>query len=144
MCHCVCTGSSLSTCLLKIWHRVASIGANPRSFQTWDPIISKCERKLAKWKQRHLSFGGRVTLIKSMLTSIPIYFLSFFRVPKKVVDKLGRIQRRLLWGGDHEQSKIAWVKWETMCLPKEAEWLGVKDINSFNVSLYTYRFYISN
>ena len=26
-------------------------------------------------------------------------------------------------------------KWETMCLPKEAEWLGVKDINSFNVSL---------
>jgi len=26
------------------------IGANPRKCQTWDPIISKCERKLAKWK----------------------------------------------------------------------------------------------
>ena len=35
------------------------IGANPRSYQTWVPIISKCERKLAKWKQRHTClFGG--------------------------------------------------------------------------------------
>jgi len=67
------------------------IGANPRLYQTWDPIITKCERKLAKWKQRHLSFGGRVTFIKLVLTSIPIYFFSFFRVPNKVVDKLVRL-----------------------------------------------------
>ena len=64
------------------------IGANPRRCQTWDPIITKCERKLATWKQRHFSFGGRVTLINSVLTSIPIYFFSFFRVPNRVVDKL--------------------------------------------------------
>lgn len=54
------------------------IGANPRRCQTWDPIINKCERKLVKWKQRHMSFGGRVTLIQSVLTSIPIYFFFFF------------------------------------------------------------------
>ena len=64
------------------------IGANLRRCELWDPIINKCERKLAKWKQRHISFGGRVTLIKSVLTSIPIYFFSFFRVPNRVVDKL--------------------------------------------------------
>ena len=55
------------------------IGANPRKCQKWDPIISKCERKLVKWKQRHSSFGGRVTLIKLVLTSIPIYFFLFFQ-----------------------------------------------------------------
>jgi len=65
------------------------IGANPRS-QMWDPLITKCERKLARWKQSYISFGGRVTLIKSVLTSIPIYFFSSFRVPKKVMDKLVR------------------------------------------------------
>ena len=83
----------------------------------------------------HLSFRGRVTLLKSVLTSIPIYFFSFFRVPKKVKDKLVRIQRSFLWGGDQQQTKIAWVKWDTVCLPKEAGGLGVKDINSFNLSL---------
>jgi len=52
------------------------IGANPRQCQMWESIIHKCERKLTKWKQRHILFGGRVTLIHSVLTSIPIYFLS--------------------------------------------------------------------
>ena len=33
-----------------------------------------------------------MTLIKSVLTSIPIFF-SFFRVPQSVVDKLVKIQR---------------------------------------------------
>jgi len=43
-----------------------------------------------------LSFGGRVALIKSILTSIPIYFLSFFRVPNKIAEKMVKIQRRFL------------------------------------------------
>ena len=59
------------------------IGANPRRCQTWEPIITKCERTLARWKQRHLSFGGRVTLINSVLTSIPIYFFSFSGFPDR-------------------------------------------------------------
>ena len=95
------------------------IGANPRRCRMWDSIIHKCERKLAKWKQRHISFGGRLTLIQSVLTSIPIYFFSFFRVPKSVVDKLVRIQRRFLWGGGPDQNKIAWISWEAVCLPKK-------------------------
>ena len=86
------------------------IGANPRRSQLWDPILRKSERKLARWKQKYLSFGGRVTLIRSTLTSIPIYFLSFFRIPTKVAAKLTQIQRRFLWGGGLDQKKIAWVK----------------------------------
>ena len=85
----------------------------------WDPIIKKCERVLSKWKQRHLSFGGRVTLIQSVLTSILIYFLSFLRIPKKVEDKLVSLQHKFLWGGSADTNKIAWIKWETVCLPKE-------------------------
>jgi len=82
-----------------------------------------------------LVFWGRVTLIKSVLTFILIYFLSFFRVPKKLVNKLVRLQRNFLWGGAQEQNKIAWVKWESVCMRKEVGGLGVKDINSFNLSL---------
>ena len=52
-----------------------------------------------------------------------------------MVDELVRLQRNFLWGGDQQQRKIAWVKWETVCMPKEAGGLGVKDINSFNLSL---------
>ena len=33
------------------------IGANPRRCQTWEPLISKCERKLARWRHTCLSGG---------------------------------------------------------------------------------------
>ena len=111
------------------------IEANPRRGELWDLVIRKCERKLARWKQRHLSFGRRVTLIQSTLSSIPIYFFSFFRLPGKVADKLIRIQRSFLWGGGLEHRKIPWVKWKTVCLPKEKGGLGIKDIRAFNKAL---------
>ena len=38
-------------------------------------------------------------LIKSVLNSIPIYFLSFFRILKKVADKLVKVHRRFRGGG---------------------------------------------
>ena len=76
-----------------------------------------------------------MTLIQSVLTSIPIYFFSFFRVPKKVVDKLVCLQRKFLWGGGADHNKIAWVKWDTVCFPKDKGGLGIKDVNTFNLAL---------
>ena len=76
-----------------------------------------------------------MTLIQLVLTLIPIYFFFLFRVPKSVADKLVRLQRRFLWGGGPDQNKIAWVRWETVCLPKEKGGLGIKDINNFNLAL---------
>lgn len=111
------------------------IGTNPRWSKTWDPIIVKCEKRLNKWRQRYLSFGGRVTLIKSILNSIPIFYFSFFRVPKKVVLKLEGLQRRFLWGGNAEHKKIPWISWETICLPKERGGLGVRELIKFNCAL---------
>eukprot|EP00256_Glycine_max_P062848 XP_014632435.1 uncharacterized protein LOC106799005 [Glycine max] len=57
------------------------------------------------------------------------------KVPNRVVDKLVSIQRRFLWGGGIEQKKIAWIRWDSVCLPKEKEGLGLKDIKTFNPAL---------
>ena len=76
-----------------------------------------------------------MTLIQSVLTSIPIYYFSFFRVPQTVINKLIKIQRRFLWGGGHDSKKIAWISWEIVCLPKDKGGLGIKDINTFNLAL---------
>ena len=111
------------------------IGANPRRREVWDLIIRKCESKLSRWKQKHISMGGRVTLINAVLTALPIYFFSFFRTPSKVIQQLVNIQRKFLWGGVSEQRRIAWVKWKTVCLPKEKGGLGIKDLRKFNTAL---------
>ena len=40
-----------------------------------------------------------------------------------------------MWGGSQELKKIAWVKWDVICLPKEDGGLGIKDISKFNAAL---------
>ena len=69
----------------------------------WNPILEKMEKKLSKWKRLYLSKGGKLTLLKSTLSSLPIYFLSLFSIPKAVVARLESIQRNFP-GGSSERS----------------------------------------
>nr|KYP32570.1 hypothetical protein KK1_046712 [Cajanus cajan] len=39
------------------------LGADPRRTETWRPIISKYNKKLAKWKHKSLSMAGRVSTL---------------------------------------------------------------------------------
>ncbi|PNY11765.1 ribonuclease H [Trifolium pratense] len=41
------------------------VGANPRRKETWKPVVEAMARRLSCWNSRHLSFGGRITLINS-------------------------------------------------------------------------------
>jgi len=101
----------------------------------WETLISKYESKLSKWAQKNISMAGKVTLINSVLNALPIYLLSFFKIPQKVAHRLVTLQRNFLWGGDKDYKKIPWVKWETICLPKEEGGLGIKEISKFNEAL---------
>ncbi|PNX71762.1 cysteine-rich receptor-like protein kinase, partial [Trifolium pratense] len=111
------------------------VGANPRRRETWKPVVEAMTKRLSFWNSRHLSFGGRVTLINSVLASIPLYFFSFFKAPKCILKQLVRIQRNFLWGGGSDDKKLCWVKWDQICLPKEEGGLGIKNLELFNVAL---------
>lgn len=47
------------------------LGANPRRNATWKPVIDRYEKKLALWKRKCITFGGRMTLVNSTLGSLP-------------------------------------------------------------------------
>lgn len=47
----------------------------------WDRVVEIMEKRLASWKTTYLSKGGRLTLIKSRLSSLPTYFVSLFPLP---------------------------------------------------------------
>ena len=55
--------------------------------------------------------------------------------PKKVVDRLVRLQRWVLWGGHADQKKIARVNWGSICLSKEKGGLSIEDLVKFNYAL---------
>ncbi|GKC85126.1 hypothetical protein Tco_1140843 [Tanacetum coccineum] len=75
----------------------------------WDDIIFKVSNRLSKWKLKTLSIGGRLTLLKSVLSSIPLYHMSIFKAPIGVLNKLEAIRRNFFNGVDGSKNKIAWI-----------------------------------
>jgi hypothetical protein len=111
------------------------LGAKFKSKQIWDPILEKMERKLAGWQRMYLSKGGRVTLIKSTLSSLPTYFLSLFPIPVSVAARIDTIQRNFLWGGMGEGKKFHLMKWSQVCQPLHLGGLGIRNVRLFNRAL---------
>ena len=72
------------------------LGAPHRAVGVWDSVEERFKKRLTSWKRQYISKGGRLTLIRSTLSSLPIYFLSLFRMTKLVTSRLKKIQRDLL------------------------------------------------
>ena len=72
------------------------LGTSYKTASIWNPILERMEKKLTGWKRLYLSKGGRLTSLKSTLSSLLTYHLSLFTVPKAVAIKLERIQRNFL------------------------------------------------
>ena len=111
------------------------VGGNPRKKKFWEPIINKLKSRLSMWKGRFLSMVGRICLIKSVISTLPLYYLSLFKVPDSVYKIIISVQRRFLWGWGKETRPISWVRWKYLCKPKEEGGLGIRDIRKFNVAL---------
>jgi hypothetical protein len=62
----------------------------------WDPMLEKMGKMLARWQGRFLSLGGRLTLLNSCLSNVPLYMLSIYPMPKSVIRKVDIYRRRLL------------------------------------------------
>ena len=73
------------------------------------------EQCLAGWKRLYLSKGGRITLLKSMLSCLPTYFLSLFTIPMSIAKRLERIQRNFLWGDSELDPKHHLIGWDSVC-----------------------------
>ncbi|XP_058759055.1 uncharacterized protein LOC131632268 [Vicia villosa] len=73
-----------------------AVGCNHRRKGIWKLVIDIVRNRLTSWNNNQLSIGGRIVLLKSVLLSLPVYYLSFFKAPWKW---------RLL-----TEKKILWVK----------------------------------
>ena len=109
--------------------------ANPNKVSTWRPVIEKVERKLALWKAKVLSRAGRLVLIKAVLNTLPLYFLSIFKISKKVARRIVQLQRNFFWSIDDKKKGIPLISWESIQKPKIYGELGVGDIIIKNAEL---------
>nr|GEU78948.1 RNA-directed DNA polymerase, eukaryota, reverse transcriptase zinc-binding domain protein [Tanacetum cinerariifolium] len=57
----------------------SKVGGCMSRIKSWDGVIDKMVNCLSKWKMKTLSIGGRLTLLKAVFGSMPIYHMSIFK-----------------------------------------------------------------
>ena len=98
------------------------------------PLIDKIGARLLGWKGRLLSSAGRETLVKTVLSSQPIYHMTAFPEQKWLIRKIDRLRRSFLWRGetpDKVYGGHSIINWPTTCRPKAKGGLGVLDLERF-------------
>ncbi|KAK2651351.1 hypothetical protein Ddye_011207 [Dipteronia dyeriana] len=66
---------------LHISYLGLTLGGRPRLKYFWADLVRRVESRLAPWKKLFLNKGGRLVLIKSIMSSLPTYFMFVFSMP---------------------------------------------------------------
>lgn len=111
------------------------LGASFKSKEAWSPVVDRVRRKLAGWKTSYLLKGGRVTLFKAVVASIPVYFMSLFVIPAMVANQIEELQLDFLWKGESNDRGVHLVAWDKVCTLMDKGVLGIKRLHVVNKAL---------
>ncbi|KAL0411763.1 UNVERIFIED_CONTAM: hypothetical protein Slati_3766000, partial [Sesamum latifolium] len=77
---------------------------------------------------------GRAQLLKSVLSSLHMYWATVFLLPKSIIKVIEGKMRAFLWKGS-SGSGYAKVSWVQVCKPKEEGGLGIRSVLHMNQAL---------
>lgn len=106
-----------------------------KSEAIWDGVAKRIEKRLVSWKTSYLSQGDCLTLIKSTLSSLLMYLLSFFLLPTGIARRLEHLQRDVLWDGMGCEPKFHLVNGKSIFSSIPRGGLGIKNLMLFNKAL---------
>eukprot|EP00253_Pinus_taeda_P003328 PITA_03328 len=74
---------------------------------TWNEILDKVKRKIQQWGTQLLNPAGRIILLKSGISSLPLYRFTLYQAPASFHYKLETAIRNFLWqGGKKEKNRF--------------------------------------
>ncbi|RVW46976.1 hypothetical protein CK203_074372 [Vitis vinifera] len=106
-----------------------SLGAPHKSVAVWDGVEERFRKRLAMWKRQYIYKEGRITLIRSTLSNMPMYFMSLMHMPIVVRALLCKwswhfaVERGTLW--KHNISRKFGVEGGRWCTREVREGYGV-------------------
>ncbi|GJZ89174.1 hypothetical protein Tco_0660956, partial [Tanacetum coccineum] len=74
-------------------------------------------------------------LIKSVISSLQVYWSSVLILPKFVYNEIEKLMRNFLWSQGNSHRGKAKMKWKDVCNLKEHDGLGIKSLHLWNVAL---------
>jgi len=84
---------------LPIMYLGLPVDVDSRRLHFWEPVVNHIKSHLSSWKSKYLSFSGCLVLLKSVLTSLLVYALSFFKTPLGIISSIDSLLIRFFLGG---------------------------------------------
>ena len=102
----------------------------------YQPMLLAVQHRIEGWTSNFLSYGGRITLIKAVLSAMPLHYMQAFKIPVGVIRHIDKMRRNFLWKGTDVCKGInCLVNWERVCSLKENGGLGIIDLHCQNNAL---------
>ncbi|XP_074301438.1 uncharacterized protein LOC141632827 [Silene latifolia] len=98
-------------------------------------LVDKVTARIPSLGAKHLSYAGRITLIKSVLSNLHNYWARIFILPKVVLNQIDAICGAFLWHGQATKETPALVSWKQICKPRRKGGLGLKNLHFWNVAM---------
>lgn len=100
-------------------------------------IVDRIQQKAKSWSNRHLSSAGKMTMLRSVLSPIPSYSMTCFKLFVSLYKRIQSALTRFWWDDRDRNRKMSWIAWDTMTLPKDQGGLDFRDIESINEAFLT-------
>ena len=107
----------------------------------WKGVDERFQKRLSGWKGKLLSSGGKLVLINSMLSNLPLFMFLFFEVPREVLKKLDFYRSRFFWQSNENKKKYRLTKWSVLCCSKDQGGLGILNLDVQNKCLLSKCFF---
>jgi exonuclease III len=102
----------------------------------WLPLVDKLKHKIQAWGANWLTRAGKVVLMNSVLSSLPIYQCSVLLAPKTITNKIDVMLRRFLWeGGKNCARKLHLINWTKVKHSKLEGGLNIRDVVVHNLAM---------
>ena len=117
------------------------LGTSKPRVQDFLPLVTRCERRLVS-TSLFLSQAGKLQMINSVFTSLPMFFMSTFHLHSTVREQIDKYRKHCLWRGSEENNRInAKAAWPMVTKSKEEGRLGVLDLKTQNEALLLKNFH---
>lgn len=74
-------------------------------------------------------------MLKSVLSAIPAYTMSCFKLPKSLIKRIQSALTRFWWDAKPGKKKMCWIAWSKLTRSKHDGGLGFRYVESFNDAL---------
>ncbi|XP_048621848.1 uncharacterized protein LOC125591512 [Brassica napus] len=95
-------------------------------------IVDRIVQKASSWSNRYLSAAGKMVMLQSVLSSIPSYSMTCFKLHVSLCNHIQSALTRFWWDDKTGKRKMAWLAWDKMTLSKSNGGLGIRDVQAFN------------